>query len=84
VAAARALIGSPEVVVADEPTSALDEGTRESFLELLLAECAAHRTTLVFVSHDARLGRLFDRRIGIGDLGGAPGMTPGAAAAAGG
>ena len=32
VAAARALIGHPELVIADEPTSALDEDRREAFL----------------------------------------------------
>lgn len=68
VAVARALIGSPDLVIADEPTSALDEGTRERFLELLFAECAAQRTTLLFVSHDARLGALFERRVSLMQL----------------
>lgn len=39
VAAARALIGQPELVIADEPTSALDFDAREAFLQLLFAEC---------------------------------------------
>ncbi len=65
VAVARALIGSPEIVIADEPTSALDEGTRERFLELLFAECTVLETTLLFVSHDTRIGELFDRRVSI-------------------
>jgi putative ABC transport system ATP-binding protein len=68
VAVARALIGSPEIVIADEPTSALDEGTREAFLALLFAECEAEATTLIFVSHDARLGARFDRRLALADL----------------
>jgi putative ABC transport system ATP-binding protein len=68
VAVARALIGAPELLIADEPTSALDEGTRERFLELLFAECAASGTTVVLVSHDARIGELFDRRVSLGDL----------------
>jgi len=63
VAAARALFGRPELLIADEPTSALDAGTRESFLRLLMQECAAAGATLVFVSHDASLGPLFDRRL---------------------
>lgn len=63
VAAARALMGKPEIVIADEPTSALDEGTREQFLELLFQECNRARTTLIFVSHDPRLAPLFERRI---------------------
>ncbi|HEY0342509.1 MAG TPA: ATP-binding cassette domain-containing protein, partial [Steroidobacteraceae bacterium] len=41
VAAARALIGRPDIVVADEPTSALDADTRTGFLELLMNECRA-------------------------------------------
>lgn len=61
VAAARALIGSPEVVLADEPTSALDAGHSERFVELLFAECERAGATLVFVSHDAALATLFDR-----------------------
>ncbi|HEX4986426.1 MAG TPA: ABC transporter ATP-binding protein [Burkholderiales bacterium] len=61
VAAARALIGAPEIVIADEPTSALDADRREAFVELLFRECAAAGATLVFVSHDAALGPRFDR-----------------------
>jgi putative ABC transport system ATP-binding protein len=72
VAAARALLGRPEIVVADEPTSALDHEARESFLELLLGECAAHGTTLLFVSHDPTLGRLFDRQLSLADMNRAP------------
>lgn len=61
VAAARALIGSPELILADEPTSALDEGRSEGFVNLLFEECKASGSTLVFVSHDSRLAGLFDR-----------------------
>lgn len=68
VAVARALIGAPEIVIADEPTSALDEGTREAFLRLLFAECLAEQTTLMFVSHDPRLGAMFDRKVALADL----------------
>ena len=63
VAAARALIGAPELVIADEPTSALDEALRESFMALLLARCAAAGSALLFVSHDLRLAAAFDRVI---------------------
>ena len=61
VAAARALLGSPELVVADEPTSALDTDRREAFLSLLFASCERVHTTLVFVSHDLSLRSLFSR-----------------------
>jgi putative ABC transport system ATP-binding protein len=59
VAAARALIGRPALVIADEPTSALDEDSRDSFMALLLDSCAAAGSALVFVSHDARLAARF-------------------------
>ena len=63
VAAARALIGAPEVVIADEPTSALDEALREAFMALLLARCQAAGSALLFVSHDLRLAGSFHRVI---------------------
>ena len=66
VAAARALIGAPELVIADEPTSALDADRRLAFINLLFAECARERATLIFVSHDASLAGLFDRAIELG------------------
>jgi putative ABC transport system ATP-binding protein len=68
VAAARALIGHPELVIADEPTSALDAQLRNSFVDLLLARCEANATTLVFVSHDERLAARFDRTIALRDI----------------
>nr|WP_279237518.1 ABC transporter ATP-binding protein [Dyella sedimenti] len=63
VAAARALIGHPELIVADEPTSALDTDARDAFLDLLLAECARHHSGLLFVSHDLGLAKHFDRMV---------------------
>ncbi|CAN5726624.1 ABC transporter ATP-binding protein [soil metagenome] len=68
VAAARALIGAPELVVADEPTSALDSDRRERFLELLFERCAEAGSTLLFVSHDRQLQHLFDRALSLADL----------------
>lgn len=61
VAAARALIGRPALVLADEPTSALDEDARDAFMALLLQRCAESGSALVFVSHDARLASRFAR-----------------------
>ena len=68
VAAARALLGGPDLLVADEPTSALDHDAREGFLRLLMRECAAHGTTLLFVSHDPTLGALFDRELRLNEI----------------
>jgi len=63
VAAARALLGAPELVLADEPTSALDTELRRDFIDLLLAESAAAGSALLFVSHDRGLEPLFDRSV---------------------
>ena len=68
VAAARALIGQPELVIADEPTSALDSDARAAFLQLLFAECRAAGSSLLFVSHDQSLAPLFDRSLALSDL----------------
>ena len=68
VAAARALIGKPEIIIADEPTSALDADRQAIFLALLLQESAASNATLLFVSHDRRLAKTFDREINLSEL----------------
>jgi putative ABC transport system ATP-binding protein len=68
VAAARALIGRPEIVLADEPTSALDADRREAFLRLLFRECEEEGATLLFVSHDRSLQGLFDRTIALDEI----------------
>jgi putative ABC transport system ATP-binding protein len=68
VAAARALIGTPPLIVADEPTSSLDAATQATFLELLFGQSRAHGTTLMMVSHDARLADQFDRVIQMADI----------------
>jgi len=68
VAAARALIGRPEIVVADEPTSALDSDRQQGFLDLIQHECEQTGASLVFVSHDQRLAQRFDRRIALNEI----------------
>lgn len=68
VAAARALLGRPEIIVADEPTSALDADARAGFLELLMSECRSIGATLLFVSHDVSLGALFDRSLSMSEI----------------
>lgn len=61
VAAARALIGSPELIVADEPTSSLDRNHQLAFLDLLFADMDAAGTSLIMVSHDETLAERFSR-----------------------
>lgn len=68
VAAARALIGSPEIIIADEPTSSLDSDHRQAFINLLFNECTQAGTTLIFVSHDTSLGKLFHRTIELNNI----------------
>jgi putative ABC transport system ATP-binding protein len=63
VAAARAMIGPPEIVIADEPTSALDLELRDTFVQVLEDLVTSCGSTLIFVSHDHSLSRLFDRKI---------------------
>jgi putative ABC transport system ATP-binding protein len=68
VAAARALIGKPEILIADEPTSALDAPRQQAFIDLLLNEAATAGAALLFVSHDARLAAHFDRTLALADI----------------
>ncbi|SHO54844.1 ABC transporter ATP-binding protein [Vibrio quintilis] len=68
VAAARALIGSPQLIIADEPTSSLDFDNRSAFIELLLEEANQVNSTLVFVSHDPTLEPLFNRSINLPEV----------------
>jgi putative ABC transport system ATP-binding protein len=72
VAAARALIGRPELVIADEPTSALDAALRTTFMDTLLGACVEAGSALLFVSHDARLAARFERRVDLPSLNAAP------------
>lgn len=65
VAAARALLGDPELILADEPTSSLDVAHREAFLDLLIDNCAQQNATLLFSSHDPSLAVRFDRRVAL-------------------
>ena len=68
VAAARALIGMPELLIADEPTSSLDRDRQQVFVELLFEECQRSGSALVLVSHDTTLAERFDRSVRLTDI----------------
>lgn len=68
VAAARALIGAPDIILADEPSSALDEANTKEFFELLLGGLNRARQTLLVVSHDTRLRGYFDHVLAVEDI----------------
>jgi putative ABC transport system ATP-binding protein len=68
VAAARALIGAPDLIIADEPTSSLDADAQDAFLQLLFGEIARTGSTLLFVSHDKRLEEKFDRTLALSEI----------------
>ncbi len=67
VAVARALAGSPVVVLADEPTANLDHETGTPVIELMHELNREHGTTFLYATHDAELIRLADRVIRLRD-----------------
>ena len=62
-AIARALVNRPEVLLADEPTGNLDAETGDQVMDHLLTRSQDECTTLVLVTHEARLAALCDRSI---------------------
>jgi len=68
IAAARALIGAPEIILADEPTSALDSDNRDRFIDLLLKLAEESSTSVLFVSHDRSLAQRFHHQIQLGEV----------------
>lgn len=68
VAAARALIGAPALIIADEPTSALDAEARDLFVKTLIDEADRTGAALLFASHDESLSRHFERVVALSDI----------------
>jgi putative ABC transport system ATP-binding protein len=67
VALARALVHKPRVLFADEPTGALDTLTGETVMNLLVTTAREEGTTVVLVTHDARVAAYADREIVVRD-----------------
>jgi len=68
VAACRALLGAPELIIADEPTSALDRKNSDNFLQLLFKEADANGSTIIFVSHDEHTAKHFSRVVELDEI----------------
>lgn len=66
VAIARAIITEPKIILADEPTGALDTKTGEQVMTLF-REINKNGTTVIIVTHDARIGNSTERCIKILD-----------------
>ncbi len=67
VAVARALVTEPNVIFADEPTGSLDSSNGEIVMELLVGAARARGTSVVLVTHEARVAAYADREIVIRD-----------------
>ncbi len=67
VALARALVGQPKVLFADEPTGSLDTLTGEMVMELMTAVTREEGSTVVLVTHDARVAAYADREVMVRD-----------------
>jgi putative ABC transport system ATP-binding protein len=67
VAIARALVIQPQVLFADEPTGSLDSLTGERTMDLLTDLARAEGTTVVLVTHDARVAAYADREVMVRD-----------------
>jgi putative ABC transport system ATP-binding protein len=67
VALARGLVAEPEVLFADEPTGALDSLTGEQVMDLLVGSARERGTTVVLVTHEARVAAYADREVVVRD-----------------
>ena len=67
VALARGLVTGPEVLFADEPTGSLDSVSGELVMDLLTDAAREHGTTVILVTHDARVAAYADREVVVRD-----------------
>jgi putative ABC transport system ATP-binding protein len=67
VALARGLVARPEILFADEPTGSLDSLTGEHVMDLLVAAAREQGTTVIIVTHEARVAAYADRHVMVRD-----------------
>ena len=60
VAAARAMMMSPDVILADEPSGSLDESNKKELHKLLLQMREQYGQTIIIVTHDKELAEISD------------------------
>ena len=68
VAACRALLLDPDLVLADEPTGNLDPANKQAVLDQLISLCRRHQRMLLTVTHDHSLLPAFDRVVDMAQL----------------
>jgi putative ABC transport system ATP-binding protein len=67
VALARALVAGPKVLFADEPTGSLDSLASEKVMDMLVDTARQEGTTVILVTHDARIAAYADREVMVRD-----------------
>ncbi len=67
VAAARAMMMNPSVILADEPTGSLDEANKHELNRLMLQMRHEFGQTIILVTHDRELAEISDRIIELKD-----------------
>jgi len=66
-AIARAVVVSPNVLIADEPTSALDHDNTDTVAKLLIEAADEAGASLLIATHDDRLRSHFERTVTLGE-----------------